>query len=239
MYQQAAGMILGEGMKIGGAFMGANAANKRRNQLLGIAETPGIDATKVARESIDGLQQNLPFAEQLADDVNQFNQEQLDSALARIIPGYSGMQTQRAANSAALLRGELPPDVVSGVNRAAAAKGVAGGYSGSKFGANLVLRDLGLTTLDAQRAGADMFQTQISGTPRAPLVNPLDLSGLKAPELINMKSAERYDKMDRMTTWAGAATGREVWSKYLTDSGSQMQGMAAGGGFDGMFGGKN
>lgn len=239
MYQQAAGMILGEGMKIGGAFMGANAANKRRNQLLGIAETPGIDATKVARESIDGLQQNLPFAEQLASDVNEFNQEQLDAALAKIIPGYSGMQTQRAANSAALLRGELPPDVVSGVNRAAAAKGVAGGYSGSKFGANLVLRDLGLTTLDAQRAGADMFQTQISGTPRAPLVNPLDLSGLKAPELIKMKSAERYDKMDRLTTWAGAATGREVWSKYLTDSGSELQGMASGGGMDGMFGGKN
>jgi hypothetical protein len=230
-YGQAISQVVGAGMQLGGAIMGANQANKRRNQLLGIAETPGIDTKKTAADALNNLASNLPAAEQLAGDVNQFNQDQIDLILEQIVPGYKASQAKRSKNSAALLAGELPPDVEARVNRRAAERGVSGGFSGSRFATNLGLRDLGLTTLDAMTLGDRLFQGQVSGTPRTEMVNPLAYAGLNPQQEIALRSGERYDKLDRLTAWAGAPTGRDIYSKYLTDTGGQIQGMSASGSF--------
>ena len=237
-YGQAISQVVGAGMQIGGAIMGANQANKRANKLLGIAETPGIDTKKTAADALNNLASNLPAAEQLAGNVNQFNQDQIDMILEQIVPGYKASQAQRSKNSAALLAGELPPDVEARVNRKAAERGVRGGFSGSRFESNLGLRDLGLTTLDAMTLGDRLFQGQVSGTPRTEMVNPLAYAGLNPQQETALRSAERFDKMNRLSAWAGAPTGRDVWSKYLTDTGGQISGMGASGAFSSMGGGR-
>jgi len=225
--------VLGGLFQLGGAFVGSNQANRRNNKLNAIANTPGLDTTKTATEAINGIFQNLPGAEGIASQTNQFNQDQLDSILESIVPGYKAGQSQRAKNSEALLRGELPADVASRVERKAAERSAAGGYGGSRAAANLTLRDLGLTSLDAMQAGDRMFQGQVSGTPRANLVNPLDWVGLNPTQLVGLREQERMDKMDRLTGVAKAPTSRDVWSKALTDIGGEVQGMGAGGMFKG------
>lgn len=232
MYQ-AAGALIGAGMQAGGAFMGANQANKRRNQLLGIAETPGVDFGDITADALASMGENMPAATALAGQSAEAQQAIMDRILEKVIPGYSAMQKQRSSNTAALLRGELPSDVQSKVMRNAAEKSVAGGFGGSGFGRNLGLRDLGLTSLDAITSGGRMFQEEISGTPMAKVVSPLDLSGISPQAAINLREGERIDKMNRLTTWAGAPTGRDVWGKYLTDTGGALMGASMGGAMGG------
>lgn len=236
MYASLAGQVIGAGMQAGGAFMGANQADKRRNQLLHIAETPGVDFGDITADALSSMAENLPAASKLSKDSAFAQQSTIDAILERIIPGYSAMQKQRAGNAAALLRGEIPQDVSSRVTRNAAERAVAGGFGGSRFGTNLTLRDLGLTSLDAMGTGARMFQDQITGTPTAKVVEPLDLSGISPQAAINLREGERVDKMNRLTTWAGAPSGRDVWGKFLTDTGSQISGAASSGAFKGMGG---
>lgn len=56
-----------------------------------------------------------------------------------------------------LLSGDLPPDVLSQIQRSDAYGALSGGYAGSQMSHNLTARDLGLTSLDLMKQGASML----------------------------------------------------------------------------------
>lgn len=233
MYAAAAGAVL----QLGGAIFGAQNAKRRASKLNELANTPGLDTTKIAGEAITGAQANLPEAQALAHSGNTFNQDELDAIMEKIVPGYQAMKQQRSENAQALLRGETPGGVGAVVRRAAAKAG-RGGYADSPAAFNLTLRDLGIDALKAQQAGDQMSQQLISGTPRAQMVDPLAWAGLTPLQLTSLREGERIDTLNRKTAAIKAPTSTDVWAKYLTDTGGTAMGMGASGAFSSMGGGK-
>lgn len=104
---------------------------------------PGDEAAK----AIAANQANLPGAENLTDQVNEFNQAQLLKQLRASIPGFDNLTNKTSEQVMNLLTGVLPPDVVAQINRSAAEQNVAAGVSGSGYGANRAPRDIGVNSL--------------------------------------------------------------------------------------------
>jgi len=111
-------------------------------------------------------------AGQIADGLNKKYQDQFDSAM----PGYK--QNMAAANQITTdyLAGRIPQDVVDQVVRNSAAKGFATGLLGGGIGRNIVARDLGLTSLQLQTAGANLLQ-QTANIANSVLQSTMPVSG--------------------------------------------------------------
>jgi len=92
-------------------------------------------------------------AGKMASILNQKYIDQFDSAM----PGYK--QNMQKANdiTSNYLAGKIPQDVVDQIFRSSAAKGFATGLYGGGIGRNIVARDLGLTSLQLQSAGAGLL----------------------------------------------------------------------------------
>ncbi len=220
------------GMMLGGAAIGANAANKRKQGMNAIANTPGLDlAAQIAEAGT-----LMPQSQALESKRNTFNQAELTRLLAASIPGYEEGQSQRTGNAMSLMRGELPPDVMKAIFRRGASQSVAGGYAGSPSGQNLVARDLGRTSLDLMNLGNQQFQGIIGGTPMPQMANfsftPSDIAGLRG--------SERTQKLSMQMAALGMPGAGDIWGKALQDTGSSLMSMVGGlaGGMMGGVGGK-
>lgn len=137
---------LGMGTAILGAAIGSGEKVK-------IPDYLPVDIAQTQAKTTAGNISNLPAAEKLASGVNMFNQAQLEKMLSMQIPGYSDMLAGGGKAINDLLAGKLPSDVVSSTLRAANAKGWGSGWAGGTMKANLGLRDLGLTSLQATERG--------------------------------------------------------------------------------------
>ena len=119
---------IGAGVVTAGVGMGlsASSASSARKQARQAAETPGLNFSSVIGEA----EQLAPRTRELEGQRNAFSRAQLLESLGIQIPGYQEGQTQRTQNAMALLRGELPPDVMAQVQRQSAVTGVtASGWS--------------------------------------------------------------------------------------------------------------
>lgn len=90
----------------------------------------------------------------IANSLNKKYQDEFESAM----PGYKA--NMQAANNltGTYLAGKIPQDVVDQIFRNSAAKGFTTGLLGGGIGRNIVARDLGLTSLQLQTAGANLLQ---------------------------------------------------------------------------------
>ena len=219
------GSILGAGMQIGGTFMAANAASRRKRQLEAIANLPGLKMGDVYGD-VSGSQGQ---AEGIESRRNEFNRAELRKMLGETIPGYEEGQAQRSQTALSLMRGEVPADVQEMIQRSAAARAVSGGYGGTPAGRNLVARDLGRTSLDMMNLGQQQFAGILGSTPRADMANYM----LTPSQLMALRSQERTQKMGAMKDAAMAQGATEVGAKGLSDIGGAM--MGAGGGFESIF----
>ena len=142
---------------------------------------------------IGEAEQLAPRTRELEGQRNAFSRAQLLESLGIQIPGYQEGQTQRTQNAMALLRGELPPDVMAQVQRQSAAKSLTGGYAGSQAARNLTARDLGRTSLDLQQLGGQQFANILGTTPLAQMANyefsPADIARLRESERISRMNA--------------------------------------------------
>lgn len=219
------GSILGAGMQIGGTFMAANAASRRKRQLEAIANLPGLKMGDVYGD-VSGSQGQ---AEGIESRRNEFNRAELRKMLGETIPGYEEGQAQRSQTALSLMRGEVPADVQEMIQRSAAARAVSGGYGGTPAGRNLVARDLGRTSLDMMNLGQQQFAGILGSTPRAEMANYM----LTPSQIMALRSQERTQKMGAMKDAAMAQGATEVGAKGLSDIGGAM--MGAGGGFGSIF----
>ena len=182
---------IGAGVVTAGVGMGlsASSASSARKQARQAAETPGLNFSSVIGEA----EQLAPRTRELEGQRNAFSRAQLLESLGIQIPGYQEGQTQRTQNAMALLRGELPPDVMAQVQRQSAAKSLTGGYAGSQAARNLTARDLGRTSLDLQQLGGQQFANILGTTPLAQMANyefsPADIARLRESERISRMNA--------------------------------------------------
>lgn len=122
-----------------------------------------VDYEGAVRGAIGANIENLPMSFELANRTNQFNVNQALRGYSKIQPSFRENQSLIGRNVASFARGELPSDVVGSIGRAAAQRGIQGGFGMgiNAGGANsalggLNLRNLGLTSLDLSRAGTSM-----------------------------------------------------------------------------------
>jgi len=92
-------------------------------------------------------------ASKMASLLNQKYIDQFDAAM----PGYKQNMEKANEITSNYLAGKIPQDVVDQVFRNSAAKGFATGLYGGGLGRNMVARDLGLTSLQLQSAGAGLL----------------------------------------------------------------------------------
>lgn len=118
-----------------------------------VPEFKPVDSGAEGAAAITANRSNFAGIKELAGQTNDFSQEQLMKALRGVVPDADKILGKASENTYSLLRGELPDDVESSVNRSSAAKAFSGGYGGSGAAKNLTLRDLGLTSFQATQQG--------------------------------------------------------------------------------------
>ncbi len=125
-----------------------------------VAKKKKVSPTEEAGKAIAGNIENLPELTKLGNLYSASELEQLN----KIIPGFSDTLTAGGAatktllgNAQTYLEGEIPQDVQDAVQRSSAYQALQGGYAGSPMAGALTARDLGLTSLDLQKTGANML----------------------------------------------------------------------------------
>ena len=210
----ASAVTLGVVGGAGGAAMQASAASAARRQARDAANLPGVDIGQVLGESAA----NAPRAREMEAERNAFNRAQLLESLGIQVPGYQEAQAKRAENALALLRGELPPDVLAQVQRQAAGKAVQGGYAGSAAGRNLVARDIGRTSLDLANLGGQQFANILGTTPLAPLAN----YEFTPQQIAALRGGERSAQQQALLGVAGMPSATGIAGQALGSLGSGL-----------------
>ncbi len=198
----------------GGAAMQASSASAARRQARDAANLPGVNIGQALGES----SQNAPRAREMEAERNAFNRAQLLESLGIQVPGYQEAQAKRAENALALLRGELPPDVLAQVQRKAAGQAVQGGYAGSAAGRNLVARDIGRTSLDLANLGGQQFANILGTTPLAPLAN----YEFTPQQIAALRGGERSAQQQALLGVAGMPSATGIAGQALGSLGSGL-----------------
>lgn len=149
-------MIFSDIAQLVGGLMGAYGSKVNVPAL-----TP-ISPDQVQQQAIAGNLGVLPQAQKLAGQVNQFSLDQIKSLMNQLAPGYTDTLALGTKNATALMRGELPDDIVRSNADRRNALAVQGGYAGGGMQHNLTLRDLNITSLQAQQWGLQQFQTLLA-----------------------------------------------------------------------------
>jgi len=208
--------VVGAGAGLGGigALVGANQARKDRAAARAAANLPGLNIASAIGEA----EQLTPRTRELEAQRNAFARAQLLESLGLQIPGYQEAQAARSQNALALLRGELPPDVLAQVQRQSAARSLAGGYAGSQAARNLTARDIGRTSLALQQAGGQQFANILGTTPLAQIAN-YEFT----PQMIaNIRADERAKKQAGLMGVTTMPSAGGIATQYLGSLGSGL-----------------
>ena len=103
-------------------------------------------------------------------------QSQLTGIINTAIPGYSGLSQQGSNYISQLMSGKLPTDVQNAIQDKAATYGVTSGMPGSGLARNRSLRDLGLTSLQAQQTGFGDLVNFLQGSSGTSALTPGQLA---------------------------------------------------------------
>lgn len=133
-----------------------------------IPDIKPIDTEVEQRKATQGNLANFNLISDLTKRSNELGLSESLKVIDSMLGG--GARDQIQSNIKAGLGGELPQDVIDFVRRNAAETSTAGGFGGSQAGANLTLRDLGLTSLQrtdqALDAAGRWLATAGSGIPQ-------------------------------------------------------------------------
>lgn len=168
--------VTGAAVSAGGAYMSSQKSQEASEEL---AANSGPENIRMATPSLlgDPAQVNIldilgqlygansagaQDARNQSRSINKFNRKEVLKGLNQYLPGFSQLQSQIGENAQSFAEGNLPADVQSSITRAAAQRGIQGGFGfgsqGAQGGAlgNLNLRNLGLTSLDLSKYGTGL-----------------------------------------------------------------------------------
>jgi hypothetical protein len=167
-----AGTVVAAGAAAYAGYSQNKASKKAANQMREGVQTfdpikPGAPETvDWRRSSLDALNFNLnqqQKQQQFAAFTNRFNTKEAQRMYRTFQPSFDSTQRQLGMNALAYSQGQLPPDVVASLGRAASSRGLQSGFGqgargggqGSALGSSL-LRGLGLTSLDLSKFGSNL-----------------------------------------------------------------------------------
>jgi hypothetical protein len=232
------------GIIAGAAILGAASIG---GGLLAAGSKPKVPAFKpidFQAEQKQAIQQNIEAlqpATELAQKTTAAEQSQLEAQLRRAIPGYDQIVQQASKNIGSALKGELPTDVASQIQRSTAGRALSGGFGGaSGFGRALTARDLGLTSLQLQNQGLAQAQNFIQQQRVYGMTQPFSVSSMfitpaqRVTALQNQQAAQYNRDMTAAQVAAMpdpkmAAIGQGIQSMGGVIGGSMFQGGMAGG----------
>jgi hypothetical protein len=210
-------------------------------------EVAGYKSVNLQREQERALKGNLAnfdLITALGEEYKDYQMAQLED----LLPGFGNILETGAENTQAmldaaapLLRGELPDDVQAAVFRNSAQRSLLGGFAGSGMSRSLTARDLGRTSLDMMRFGADLSAAggnsaqRWSGLAGQSIMSPNAL--LTTPQqqaAITADNNARQQAVEQMRFNVEAAPDPEAAGKFNTFM--SLAGMAAsmyGGGMGG------
>ena len=158
--EQIKNMIAGVNPTTGEIISDVQAISKALNPTTGeiISDVQTISRALNPKSAEQISAEAAKYAEENASKIANTLNAKYQSAFAAAMPGYQ--QNMAIANklTTTYLKGQIPQDVVDQVYRGAAAKGFTTGLFGGGIGRNIVARDLGLTSLQLQSAGANLLQ---------------------------------------------------------------------------------
>jgi hypothetical protein len=117
---------------------------------------------------------DVPYGKE-AHNINQFMNNEAIAPFIANLPGYQSMLGQQSQNAGAMLKGQIPQDVVNLLAQQSAERGVGSGVSQSPNSSAALLSALGLTSLDMQQKGAAQFSQMQQDLPVPELFNPASL----------------------------------------------------------------
>lgn len=144
--------------------------------LINAGQVNQVDPLKAETESLTSNQALMPYAQKQASSINAFDYAQANHYYNKIQPYFSQLQGQIGKNALSLSQGQLPSDVTANIQRNAASQGIQNGFGfgsgGGQSGllANLNLRNLGLTSLQAMGQG-DQLGLQANAQAKSLLPN--------------------------------------------------------------------
>lgn len=227
-----AAAIAAAALIVGGSAMGSASASKKRGQLLKEQDqgVPSVD--EYTRQYFSDLNRYQPVASELS---NEISQNELKNALAlreQALPGIGAATNESLKSIMSLLKGELPPSVMSAFQRAGGASSVGSGFGGTGFG----FLNTGLFgargSLGAIQLGQGLIPSLLSTMPNVNTPSALPfLSQIMSPAARTQTQLQvRGQNIDIAKAVAGMQTGSDVLGQGLISAGGVLAGLAGGGG---------
>lgn len=123
------------------------------------AEYQPVDFTKEQLNSITGSASNLDAIQQLVHNSNKGLRYEDIQRIKQLVPGFKNLLRSEGSATGSLLNGQLPYDDVLGIASDRASLAGSLGIPGASGSATL--KDLGLSRLDAIKAGGGMFKDMV------------------------------------------------------------------------------
>ena len=191
-----------------------------------------VDLTQSLLDTLRGNQKAFPGAAKLAAKVGEANLDiDLDRA-RKLLPGYDDIVKTQSENIAALTRGELPFSDVMDIISDSAQLSNRMGVAGSGIGTNATLRNLGLSRLEAQQTGQNLFQSFMQNAAQA--ISPLSRQGdvrdsfMTPAQRAQLDIQQRVQQFNAQTAQAHAAAMPDPAASqmFLAQVGDQSQAAA-------------
>lgn len=231
---------VGLGAGLIGTGMSANAASQTKKKMTKLADWARdnpLDLEAITGESLAGMSKYFPTASELGSRFNSYYAGELEKLMETAYPGYAQQKSKFSSTLGDYMAGVVPEDVTQSVMRAAAGRSLLGGFSGSGMHSNLAARDLGLTSLDLQKYGLEMFGRVPTMFPH---VTPMDVSGLSGftpGQTAQVRGNERDQYLQMKAQAYGLPGATAMWGQGLQQLGGTLTGIGGMGMLSGGLGG--
>lgn len=182
------------------------------------------DWKRTVLDALNFSQNNFGSAANLARMNNRANVVESQRQYRAMQPYFDQLQRQLGQNALSYSQGNLPADVVESIGKAAAQRGLQGGYGMGSRGAgqgtalsSLNLRNLGLTSLDLSKFGTQLAMNagiqakQLSPgltDPLSLLISPNQAVGLEYQNAGIQNEAARYwNMLQNKAMWDNTTAG--------------------------------
>lgn len=220
----------------GGAFLGGRAGDIKRQRLLNVADTPGVDTGALTGQALSDQLKYLPQGTELSGKISAANQAQLQAREEAALPGIGAARQQALGRITGLFADDS--SWLKGVQQRGAALGLSSGLFGSAAGQLQTLRLSDQEQMQRTQLGTGLLGSLIGGMRIANTPGVQAFLGPTPDQLINIRSQERQQRMNLQAQAAGVPGQMEAWGNYLTGIGGAMTGAGlTGAGTGGIFGG--
>jgi hypothetical protein len=183
--------------------------------------------------------QSLPSMAATAEMADSLSNQAYQKALNQVYPGLTTQVGQISNLANQYLHGIIPQDVQDQVQRATAQQAIQGGYGAtSGMGRNLTARDLGLTSMNLQQEGAQLFGVGANAA-RAlnPSFTPVSSLLMTPAQLLARQDQASYYNTDIKNQQEIINTGNEMALQgFKTAQGGSNPLSGLGGGISGITG---